>query len=127
MPFAVARPYIERAETQLGRRLPPDYGGRLSAVNGGEVAVAGDSWRLFPVFDDSDRKRIARTCNHIVHETQNARLWANFPPDALAIGSNDSGDLLVLMPEGDTFSDVVHWWDHETGILHRAAQSIVDL
>jgi hypothetical protein len=127
VPFPVDRHYIELAETNLGRRLPPDYAGRLSAANGGEVALAGDTWLLFPVFDDSDRKRIARTCNHILHETQNAQHWSGFPPDALAIGSNGSGDLLVLLPDGESFSDVVHWWDHETGLLHRAAQSIVDL
>jgi len=127
VPFPVERIFIERAETQLGRRLPRDYADRLSASNGGEVAVAGDTWLLYPVFDDSDRKRIARTCNHIILETQNARGWAGFPPDALAIGTNGSGDKLVLLPEGESFSGVVHWWDHETGLLHRAAESIVDL
>jgi hypothetical protein len=68
MPFPVDVALIHEAERQLGRKLPMDLRVRLHRENGGEVRALGDMWRLFPVFDASDRRRIARTANHIVRE-----------------------------------------------------------
>lgn len=127
MPFPVDPMFIERAERQLGRPLPEALAQRLRSENGGEVEVAGDTWQLHPVFDDSDRKRIARTANHLLRETEVARRWSGFPAEALVIGSNGSGDHLVLIPEGNRFRDTVYWWDHETGELKVAAKTFADL
>jgi len=119
VPFPVEKKYIERAELELGLAFPEEYASRLRRENGGEVEVAGDTWQLHPVFDDSDRKRITRTANHLVKETESARKWRGFPPDAISIGANGSGDRLILLPEGDRFGDAVFLWDHETGQHHR--------
>lgn len=127
MPFPVDPMFIERAEKQLGRALPEALINRLRSENGGEVEAAGDTWQLHPVFDDSDRKRIARTANHVLRETEVARCWSGFPAEALVIGSNGSGDHLVLIPEGHRFRDTVYWWDHETGALNLVANTFADL
>ena len=68
-------------------------------------------WRLFPVFDNSDRKRITRAANHIVRESQVARGWAGFPEDAIAIAEHGGGDLLIIR---DGYDDVESW-DQDTG------------
>jgi hypothetical protein len=113
MPFPVLEAQIARAEGELGRRLPEPLRQRLLTDNGGEITVAGDNWQLFPIFDDSDRKRISRTANHIIRETAEARKWRGFPSGAIAVGANDMGELLVLLRN----SDLIFVWYHETGEL----------
>ena len=70
----------------------------MAQVNGGELTTEDDDWQLFPFFDKSDNKRISRTCNHIILETNQAKQWENFPVNGIAIGSNGCGDLLLLLP-----------------------------
>ena len=81
--------------------------------NGGEITVEGHPgvWQLHPVWDDGDRKRMGRTANHVVRETEE---HGEVPGGAVVVAANGTGDLLVL-PEG---SDDPAWWDHETGELH---------
>jgi hypothetical protein len=121
--------FVRDAEGKLGRRLPLGYVVSMCRDNGGQVAVSRDVFSLHPILDTSDRKRLARTCNDIVRETAAARQWPGFPPDALAIGNNGGGDLLVLLPDpaGGRYADAVYWWDHETGKLHPAADAFEEL
>jgi len=111
MPFPVDESRIVEAEKQLGRRLPDELRARLLRSNGGEIEVEGDTWTLHPVWDPTDRKRMARTANHIVTETRLARTWPGFPPDAVSIAMNAYGDRLIVRPG----SDEIELWDHETG------------
>jgi SMI1 / KNR4 family (SUKH-1) len=111
MAFPVSEQRIEAAERELGRRLLPEHRARLQRNNGGEVACDDDAWQLHPVWDDSDRRTIARTTGHIVHETEEALNRVNFPSDAIAIASDGSGNLLVVR----FGSPRVERWDHETG------------
>jgi hypothetical protein len=111
MPFPVDIALIEEAERQLGRTLPTELRSRLHRDNGGEVEAADDTWRLFPVLDSSDRKRIARTANHFVRETRAARGCAGFPDGAIAVAENGGGDYLIIRAG----SEQVELWDHETG------------
>lgn len=121
MAFSVEESRIGRAEAALGRDLPPEYRVRLLRDNGGEVEASSelgdDDWQLYPVWDDSDRKRAGRTANHVVRETSEAREWNGFPDDAIAIASNGTGDRLVVLADADE----VHWWDHETGQTYVAS------
>ena len=110
MSFPVAEGRIADAEQQLGRRLPADLRSWLMRSNGGEVSTADDDWLLFPVFDPSDRKRLSRSANHIVRETEKWRSWANFPRDAIAIAENGEGDALIVLA-----TDEIEKWNHETG------------
>ncbi|MHC4744543.1 MAG: SMI1/KNR4 family protein [Planctomycetota bacterium] len=130
MPFPVDNIYIQKAEEELAVRFPQAFRTGMAAVNGGEVELHGDCWRLFPVRDSSSRKRLCRTCNDIVLETGSARDWVGFPADAIAIADNGSGDKLVMVRENSDkgrLQDTVYFWDHETGELHIACPSIAVL
>lgn len=128
MAFPLDMQFVKRAEAKLGRKLPLGYVAHMCRDNGGEVSAGTDFWNLFPIFDDSDRKRLKRTCNDIVRETASARQWPDFPNEALAIGNNGGGDLLVLLAEAeDRYTETVYWWDHETGDLHRVADGFEEL
>ncbi len=118
MGFPTTEDHLRRAEEAIGLALPPILRTRLLRENGGEVQAADDGWELFPVEDKSDRKRLSRTCNHFLRETAVAREWPDFPPDAIAIARNGTGNYLILRPAlkaPGTLSDVVLLWDHETG------------
>jgi hypothetical protein len=118
MPFPLDEKWIADAEKELGLRLPESYRNRLKRDNGGEVEAAGDWWTLHPIFDQSSRKRLKRTCNHVLAETNSAQSWRGFPKDGLAIATNSCGDhLLLLLSDkvGDSFDAMVWYWSHETG------------
>lgn len=110
MAFPVDEVAVITGEEHLGRSLPDALRTRLMRDNGGEVRTTDDIWQLHPVFDRSDRKRIARTANHILRETAAAKDWWGFPEDAVAVAANGAGDLLILLPEDDR----IHRWSHET-------------
>ena len=115
MPFPVGEDRIEEAEGELGRRLPVVVRDRLMRDNGGEIEVhgyPGDNpiWYLHPVWDATDRRRIARTANHIVRETREAHdTIGDLPAGSIVIADNGTGDLLLVLADDD-----VVWWDHET-------------
>jgi len=111
MAFPVDEAQIAAAERQLGRLLPDGLRARLLRNNGGELQTDDDDWILHPVWDATDRKRMSRTANHIVRETEQARAWHGFPDSAISIATNGSGDHLVI----HAGSDAVDLWDHETG------------
>jgi len=48
-----------------------------------------DQWEVHPIRDTSDRKRLSRSCNHVLAETKSAQEWRRFPRGALAIGGMD--------------------------------------
>jgi hypothetical protein len=130
MPFPTTLEFIIEAESQLGVQLPESFRAHLLASNGGEVDAEDDTWQVFPVFDKSDRKRIARTANHIVYETKQARSWTGFPSAAVAIAENGTGDKLVFLPSAQDAkrlgSAVLHW-DHETGQTSVVAEDFGQL
>ena len=111
MAFPVAEIHIAAEEQKLGRVLPVELRARLLRQNGGEVRTSDDIWQIFPVFDPSDRKRIARTANHIERETASLRKWTDFPAGTVALAANGSGDALILCAGSGTSRR----WHHETG------------
>ena len=118
MAFPTTEEQVDRAEKEIGLALPPQLRERLLAENGGEIAAGDDVWELFPVQDTSDRKHVARTANHVLRETEEARKWPDFPSEAVAIASNGTGDYLILRPSdraSGQLSDTVFLWNHETG------------
>ena len=124
MPFDLDPSRIDDAETKLGIALPAAYRASMARANGGCVDDGDDTWTLYPIFDDSDIRRLKRTANDIVRETKEARAHGYLPLDGIAIGSNESGDLLVLMPKENDPSraqEAVYRWDHETMKLQRVA------
>jgi hypothetical protein len=129
MPFPVDSVFVERAAQKLGIRLPLRYIAHMQRSNGGEVDAAGENWLLFPIYDDSDRTRINRTCNDVVRKTQLARAWPRFPANGVTIASNGGGDNLIFLPNesNEMLAEVVYWWDHETGQLEAVADDFGEL
>ncbi|MEM9079099.1 MAG: SMI1/KNR4 family protein [Verrucomicrobiota bacterium] len=118
MPFPVDLKFIEQAEEKLGVNFPDSFRAGMSELNGGEIETDEDLWQIHPFFDTSDKKRLRRTANDIVRETASAKDWTGFPDHAVAIASGQSGDIALLLPDGDdksSLQDVVYAWDHETG------------
>ncbi len=87
MPFDLLEQYLIAAEQRLGCRFPQSCRDAMLASNGGELEVAGEGWCLYPIADGSDRKRLARTCNHVIRETKVCQEWSSFPKEAVAIGT----------------------------------------
>ena len=125
MPFPADEARIEEAERELGRRLPTELRERLMRDNGGEITAVPlredqhanfePDWELHPVWDDSDRRRAARTASHIVRELDQARSWPGFPEGAIPFASNGTADRLVVTAD----SDDLMYWDHEQGGTFR--------
>ena len=107
---------IALVERSGGFTLPAKWKQMLLRSNGFAVEANQDDWDAFPVRDDSSRKHIARSANHILRETESLRDFPRFPPDAIAIASNGGGDCLVLFAKK---SDI-YVWHHETGQLDLA-------
>jgi len=131
MAFPVELRFIIETEKKLGAKFPLDYVRKMVIENGGEVCVPPDVWMLYPIFDSSDKKRLKRTCNDVVRETQYAaRESPGFPDDAVAIGNNGGGDQLVLLRDKhamEILAEEVYWWDHETSELNLVASTFGDL
>lgn len=86
-----------------------------------------DDWQLYPIADTSDRRRLARTANHVIKETHSLFRWPTFPTQGLAIAGSGSGDQLLLLREGAVFGDSVYHWSHESGALTKIANSFSEL
>ncbi|MFO6505314.1 SMI1/KNR4 family protein [Corynebacterium freneyi] len=111
MGFPVDESRIRAAEEALGLTFPDVLRQRLMSENGGEIDDADEGyWFLYPVYDDSDRRRLARSANHVVKETETRRSEADgFPQDAVPVAEDQEGNAIVLLPGDDRF----YVWDHE--------------
>jgi hypothetical protein len=127
MPFDLAESFIAAAEEALGATFPASYRVAMARANGGEVEALHDSWQLHPIADTSDRKRLARTANHVVRETLSMLGWPRFPGNGVAIATNGTGDQLVLLREGEALKEAVYYWSHETGVVELVAGSFAEL
>lgn len=123
--FDIQEEQVAVAEEALRRRLPPIYRAIMMANNGGSAYDNQDQWDIHPIRDASDRKRLSRSCNDILLETQAALQWERFPVDALAIGGNGFGDVMILLPsESDPagYGDRIFAFWHETGDVKLLAE-----
>ncbi|MBE4164561.1 DUF3265 domain-containing protein [Vibrio parahaemolyticus] len=127
MAFNLKEEQLVNTEVELGARLPHDYRESMKTDNGGEATTEEDDWELYPIKDNSDRKRLARTCNHIIAETKACFGFGNFPHHALAIASNGLGDQMVFLKESEQFKPEVYVWLHETGEIKLLASSFAKL
>lgn len=128
MAFPVDEKYIANAETELGVKFPASFREKMLKSNGGGVEVSTDYFELHPFYDTSDKKRIKRTCNSILHETNNARAHYRLPENLVVIGNNGGGDVLVYKIESNgSIGNTVYWLDHETEELAFAANDFGDL
>ena len=123
MPFDLSEEQLVLTEKELGATLPHEYREAMKLDNGGEAATAEDDWELYPIKDTSDRKRISRTCHHILYETSSCKGFGHFPENAITIAGNGLGDQMVFIKESGRFLDTVYLWLHETGELQQLAAS----
>jgi hypothetical protein len=121
MPFDLAESFLLAAERELGASLPKSYRLAMLRENGGEIGTDDDDWQQYPIADTSDRKRLSRSANHILKETESCRGWARFPENAVAIAGNGAGDQLVLLRQNEAFAPEVYAWLHESGELEKVA------
>lgn len=128
MAFPVDDKFIINAEGELGVRFPESFRLKMMKNNGGGVKVVKDSFQLHPFFDTSEKKRIKRTCNSIVHETKTARQKYRLPSNLVVIGKNGGGDSLVYrIQEKGTIDPIVYWLNHETEELVFIANDFNEL
>ncbi|HEX5772747.1 MAG TPA: SMI1/KNR4 family protein [Geomobilimonas sp.] len=127
MPFPLDEKELQKTEQEIGAVLPESYRNAMMKCNGGTVEVWDDTWELFPIFDQTSRKHISRTCNHILKETKSAQEWATYHENAYAIAGNGSGDLLVIFRGGRIFEPQIFVWSHEDGALIAVAQDFAEM
>ncbi len=127
MPFPLDEMELKKTEEEIGAVLPESYRNAMKKCNGGTVEAWDDMWELFPIFDQTSRKHISRTCNHIIKETKSAQEWATYHENAYAIAGNGTGDLLVIFREGSVFEPQVFLWCHEDGALITVAEDFAEL
>lgn len=128
MAFPVEEKFIEKAEAELEVKFPTSFRNKMMRLNGGGVEVKTDYFELPPFYDTSDKKRIKRTCNSIVHETNTARDHYRLPKNLIVIGNNGGGDVLVYkIVENGEIEPTVYWLDHETEELVFAASDFSEL
>jgi hypothetical protein len=127
MPFPLSDEELRKTEKEIGAELPSSYRNGMMIDNGGFIKVRGEEWQLFPIRDQSSRKLITRTANHILEETKSAQEWAAYPENALAIAANDYGDLLVMLRTVKGFEPQVFLWSHEDGSIELVANDFSEL
>ena len=127
MPFPLSDEELKKTEKEIAAELPSSYRNAMMIDNGGFVKVRGEEWQLFPIRDQSSRKLITRTANHILKETKPAQEWAGYPENALAIAANDYGDLLVMLRTGNGFEPQVFSWSHKDGSMELVANDFSEL
>lgn len=115
MSWPVAESYVEACEKALGSRFPESYRVAVMNLNGGAVQCDGDTWKLHPIWDKSDKKRLKRTANDVARETNAMASWAGWPSNAICIAANGTGDALVFLTGSNSTDDAIYRWSHETG------------
>ncbi|QDU54941.1 SMI1/KNR4 family protein [Aeoliella mucimassa] len=131
MAFPVDIQWVTETEARLGVRFPASFVSAMVKRNGGSVETEWDVFYLYSFLDASDRKRLRRTCSSIDRETKSTRESRyGFPPNAVVIGHNGGGDLLVLMPMADhpdTLQHSVYLWNGESDEPQLIADDFADL
>jgi hypothetical protein len=127
MAFDLDEKFLKSAEEKLGCCFPDSFRQAMKENNGGAVIIGDETWHLHPIFDDSDRKRISRTCNDITRETAQMQSWEGWPEHAIAIGNNGYGDAIVLLCKSAQCNSHVYAWSHETAVLELLASDFSEL
>ncbi len=130
MPFPVEEKYIKETEVALDVTFPPLFKQKMIERNGGG-AYSNEKdidFQLHPFLDKSNKKRISRTCNHIILETKKAKKDLPFiPPNSINIGSDAYGNLILLLHGTDkNLKDDLYLFDLQYRELSKIADSIFE-
>jgi hypothetical protein len=136
MSFPVDEKFIEIAEAELGAKFPESFRNKMMRLNGGCVQLPDEDeldkdevsyYELHPFYDTSDKKRIKRTCNSIVHETKTYRDHYGLSQNMIVLADCD-GDLLVYkIEENGKIDPKVYWRDRDTEELEIVANDFSEL
>jgi hypothetical protein len=129
MPFPIDEIFVKKTEAKVRAAFPESYRTKMMGENGGEIVIGEDTWFLYPILDETDKKRASRTGNDIVHETESAKKWRGFPPNAISIAHNGEGDLLVFLIDAGAgkMGEAVFVWNHDNGSLETLSTSFGSL
>lgn len=127
MPWPVDEIYFAECEKALGLALPASYRSSMISQNGGEIDCDGDYWKLHPVWDKSDKKRLKRTSNDVARETKIAGSCYGWPVAAVCLAANGTGDALVFLTSDGVCGPAVYRWYHETGETKKIANDFSTL
>ena len=127
MPFDLSDEQLTSTESDIGAVFPETYRLRMKEDNGGAIFAKSDYWNLIPIRDTSDRKRVSRTANHVLVETESFSGFPHWHDNALAIAENGAGDALVMFQQGVQISHQVFYWSHEDGRLELIADDFSKL
>lgn len=118
--------YINEAEEQLQLQFPEKYKEKMQTENDGTLLSEDGYWKLVPIFDKTDRKTIAKTCNHIVTENKNI---TGLPVDALAIAHDEYKEnwLLFKTISPGILDEKIYVWNKETQSQKLIATNIQEL
>ena len=75
-----------------------------------------NDWRIFPVFDKQNSRK---SWGHIVEENKRS-VNDYIPEELLKIASDSFGNKLVLKKEGNSISNEIFLWDHETNKIKKS-------
>ncbi|MGC1495347.1 MAG: SMI1/KNR4 family protein, partial [Sulfitobacter sp.] len=107
--------------------LPKDYCEMMALENGGRINLGREQWWLHPIFDMTDKKRIKRTCNHVLLETRNRAEYGGFPGNGLEIAGSGGGDALLFLFEDGQCADDVFEFDHDAHVVRKTKWTARDL
>lgn len=107
---------INRAEEQLGIRLPAEYKELFTLTNNAQV----DEWTLFPIKDPANLKK---TWDDLVRQDSELR-DEGMREDLIAIAEDGTGDLLCYRRTEEGIDGRVYLWDHETGEREELASGL---
>lgn len=130
MPFPITEIELAKTEAKIGIRFPESFRNAMMADNGGEIVTDEDQWELYPFLDTSDRKRLSRTSNDILRETEQDRKWPGFPQNGWSVANNGFGDhMLFIQSKADPkiFEATVYTFWHETGAIKVLAEDFSEL
>ena len=129
MPFPIELKFIKESEEKLNVNFPRIFKEKMMKENGGELEGDDYFFMLNPFFDKSNKKRISRTCNDIIQETKSAKGFGDsFPSNGIAIGSDNSGNQLILLPKTlNNLGEKIYFWNHETAETVKVADNINEL
>jgi hypothetical protein len=103
MGLPVSEDRIAETEAKLGRRLPEGFRALSMASNGGStIRIGGDDFDVLAVWDPTDRKRMSRSANHVMRETESLYrdLGEFLPSGGVVLATNAGGDPLMQLPDG---------------------------
>ena len=131
MAFPVEKKFIEIAEAELGVKFPESFRNKMMRLNGGAVQWPNEDevgyYELNPFFDTSDKKRIKRTCNSIVHETKTYREQYGLPQNFIVLADSDADLLVYRIEENGKIDPKVYWRDRDTEELVLIANDFSEL